>query len=629
MRGIQERALSLALITAIAMGPAVSRGSEGDVAGDGTQRQIVVTASRIEQPLEDVNASVQVITREQLQTFSGRSVTEVLRQATGTYVKDQGSEAFVSIRGFESDHTLILVDGMRRPDKTESSVLSNLHVGEIERIEIVRGPMSALYGSEALGGVINIITRDSVEKTAYGMSLTGGVAEGGQRDTGIANAYANWSGERSSHRLSVEKRKRDDFRVHEDSITTDLRAEDREYLTYNGRFSLNATDSVGWMLDYADQDDEGVGLDINDEPYARVEQERRYFVSGKYEGVVAEGILTTTMGYGVADAISDKGYGEQPTDSSQRQLDTLYTFSPHRHHTISAGLGHRWEDLESSILSAAAERTVNDLLLQDQWRIAAGLELVTGVRYDDYDDYGDAVSPRATLVWRPGRWTARAGYGEGFKAPTLVQLYSDYARGNNYIVGNPELEAETSRTTEVAMGYRFERARMEMVAHYSEIVDMIQLVDTGNRVGSLRERIYRNVDEATIKGVEWTVDAQVTQIWRVDGSLEYLDARDEQTGEKLEDRADWTARIGSTTVLGRTKLHVRVSYLRDYWKDDESTDFASADIRVDYRWSKVSTVFAGIDNLLDAELPENMLWGTSPTDPGARYYYTGVRLEFR
>ena len=123
-----------------------------------TNHQIMVTASRVEQAVVDVNASVQVITADQLKAYSGRSLSEVLQFATGTIVRDLGSSSSISIRGFENGHTLLLVNGLRRTEKYAGSNVNNIALENVERIEIVRGPMSSLYGSEALGGVINIIT---------------------------------------------------------------------------------------------------------------------------------------------------------------------------------------------------------------------------------------------------------------------------------------------------------------------------------------------------------------------------------------------------------------------------------------------------------------------------------------
>jgi outer membrane cobalamin receptor len=134
-------------------------------------KDVFVSAARSEQSLDAVNASVEVINAEKIRTFAGRSLSEVLQYATGTLVRDSGSSSSFSLRGQDSDKTLILVDGLRRTEKYAGANLNNIQLEDVERIEIVRGSMSALYGSDALGGVINIITRGPQKGSTAGVRL--------------------------------------------------------------------------------------------------------------------------------------------------------------------------------------------------------------------------------------------------------------------------------------------------------------------------------------------------------------------------------------------------------------------------------------------------------------------------
>ncbi|MCW8874150.1 MAG: TonB-dependent receptor [Gammaproteobacteria bacterium] len=600
----------------------------------GVLSEVIVSATRIEQPVEDVNASVQVISRDAIESFSGRSIAEVLQFANGMVIRDTGSSATINLRGFDSDHTLILVDGMRRTEKYAGSNVNNISLEDIERIEIVRGPMSALYGSDALGGVINIITRHAGDRPETRAKLTLGATDDGQRETALLHLSRSWASARGTHRIGMEAKYREPFRLDGDSIETDLREENRLFLNYGGRFKLDSGAKVGLVLEYVEQDDEGTGLDRFDNPYDRFERETRYFVGGNYSSTVGDGTLDLNLGYGTSSATVNRGTTEdETTDFDQYQSELSYAWEAVENHFTNVGVGYRLDDVEISTLSRPVDREISHFYAQDQWAISDKVELTVGGRYDDYSDFGDAFNPRATLAWRPGKWAFRISQGTGFKAPTLLNLYmQDMVRGRYLIRGNENLEPEESRTTEGAVTHYFDKGQVEFIVHDSKLTDLITSQATGNLVGGLAEVVYQNLDKAEISGAELRMDFKPTSDSRVHFGLEYLDARDSVSDERLADRPRWQARIGVGRRIGKADMDFRIRHVKDFWAadpvpyaDSYDSSFTTASLHVDYKLSPALSFFGGVDNLFDRDMPDNMAFRGTPDDPGARYFYVGIK----
>jgi len=610
-----------------------------EAADNETPAKIVVTATRIEQPIEDVSASVQVISSEQLEEFSGRSLSEALQYAYGLFLRDLGITSSISIRGFDSGHTLILVNGLRRTEKYAGSNVNNIPLENVERIEIVRGPMSALYGSEALGGVINIITRAPGDKPEVIVRAMAGVVEGDQRQTGILHATANLGGKRFRNRVGVEIKSRGPYKEDDESAITDILGEKRGFVTYQGEISLNDTNKVSILAEYLKQDDSGTGLNARSgETYDRIEQEERYFVSGRYSAAAGIGLLDTQVSHGSSDATVNRGTAEdETTEFGETQAEASYAVEAGPNHFINIGVGYRLDDVSMNTMSKDVEREAYDLFAQDQWDITDTVNLTIGARYDDYSDFGDTLNPRAMLSWKPGPWAFRVGYATGFKAPRLLSLYmKDMIRGHYIIRGNENLQPEKSQTVEAAVSYRFPRGSLELIVHDSRIEDLITSVRSGRKVGRLTETVYQNIDKANIRGAEAIASVNISNNTRVTAGVEYLDAKDGETDERLTDRPRWQARLIMNTRMNKLTLEGRLRHVNGFWAADSSpvgapnysSNFTTVDVRADYAFNNSFTLFAGADNALDESLPENMAFRGVPDDPGARYYYAGMNSRF-
>lgn len=611
-------------------------------------QEMFVTAARSEQALDTVNASVEVIPAEKIKTFAGRSLSEVLQYATGALVKDSGSSSSFSLRGQDSDKTLILVDGLRRTEKYVGANLNNIQLEDVERIEVVRGPMSALYGSDALGGVINIITRGPRRGSEAGVRFMAGQTGDGQRDTAILGGYGNWGDGIIGHRIAFETKRRDPYQLPStDPRITDLNRERRDFLSYRGDVNT-AAGRFDWGVELARQDDTGVGLTRTNTTYTRIENDERNFVTGGYRGRMGDGELSVRLGYGQSDARVNRGTArDELTLLKQTQLEGQYAFEPARNHFTVVGYAYRQDDADISTNSKVAVRNVNALFAQDIWTFQPNVDITLGVRFDDYSDFGNKITPRVAIAWRPDRWTLRAGLGKGFKAPSLLSLYmTSIIRGRFDLRGNPNLQPEESTSGEIAAAYRLDRGQIEVVAHRSNVTNLIASVPTGARgpgcgptptpATSCQIQENQNIGKAVIKGVEVSGSYRLTDAWSLGGSLEYLDALNAITDTQLTDRPTWAAKLSLQWRQGPWQTDLRLRHVRDWYAVDPAilngtpfnTDYTVASLRVAYALNPKTELFGGIDNLGNRLMPGNQTSRGTPDDPGSRFFYAGINARF-
>lgn len=599
-----------------------------------------VTAPVGGQSIQDVQATIEVIDEAELRSFSRRSLADVLQYATGFFIRGGASTSRINLRGFDDDHTLILVDGMRRTVKygNTSADLVGLQLEEVERIEIVRGPMSALYGSEALAGVINIVTKRSSGQRSLTTTIVGGGAEKDQRGTGILSGSMDLGTlGKSRHRVSFEGKKRDDLRVDTDTRYTDLPDEEKLFFSYRGNYDFEADHGLCWDFEYYDQDDEGISSAGN---YPTYEEETRYHFGTKYFNSLAFGDLELNLAYGKNDAESDRTSGAEETDYEQTEGNLFFTRSFFDNHTVTIGFGGRQQTIDHTIYSDVPDRENYNVFIQDQWTIWNVVTLVAGVRYDDYNDFGSTTNPRFTLAWHPGNWNVRVGYGEGFKAPNFSELYSSFTRssGNRtfYVSGDPNLGPEESKSYEAAISYQKRRFGVEVVYHYTELEDLITSVSTlrpptgGNFIF---DTVYQNVSEAEIEGLEVTLAFNPWDFLEITGAWEYLDKIDGETDERLTDYPKNKAKLSVRANYGKANAAFRFLRIMDFYaaglsRTNEESNYTQVDFRIGYELFKGHELFGGIDNMFDEETPENWNRGGGPNDAGERYYYVGYTFKW-
>jgi outer membrane cobalamin receptor len=595
---------------------------------------IVVSTTSLgqEETIEDVQAAVEVLDKKTIKSLSGRSVSQVLNEAIGITVKDTGSTSQIYMRGFEDSHTLILVDGLRRTGKYGHADLNSIQLEDIERIEVVRGPMSALYGADALAGVVNIITKKAVEEDSASITIIAGQAQNHDRDTGIIRANAKIGGENVSHTFSVELKERDDYRLDQATTATDLPEESKKFFSYGNNIKIG-DDTLQTRFEYLKQDDSSIGTDRFANAYDEYEKEKRYQLSGIYNHVGDGYLIDTNFGYGYSDADVDRGTGSETTKYSQAEINSYLFHFTTDDVTNIFGIGAKKEDIEVSMYTQTADRTNYSVLYQNEWDVTDNLSTVIGLRYDYYSDFGPAATPRLSAKYTHGNTEYRIGYGEAFKAPSFTNMYSTFRRGPYTIVGNPSLMPEESKTYELAVGHSGNIYRLDFVYHYSKLDNLIATAP--DSVDPFL-RVYNNINKANISGAELSLTLTPTDRLSVKGSIEYLDTEDETTGDRLTDSARINGKLHLAYVRNAMSYFLNVKTYHDYYAapslprnaPNENTSYTVVDAKVSYAYDENVELFGGIDNILDKQMPDNMQLHGTPNDPGERYFYIGSTIKF-
>ena len=605
---------------------------------------IIVTANRREQPISDVQASVEVITSQQMERFSGASVTEVLRQSVGIDARTSGANSRVSVRGQipgSGNAVLILYDGLPRTGKYGTPNLNLYPFEDVERIEIIRGPMSALYGANASGGVINVITKDAGTGDPLSVRVTAGSAFGGSgegRETAAIGGTANVMTGEVGHRISLDWRSSDPFRF-DGEIEDELSGIDHTSLTYTGLMKTGETGELGWSLEGYWQDDSSLSADRTGTTYDRYEREDRYFGALQYDVELGGGLLELEGSYGYSDGVTNRSHPgpDETTEFTQSLLQGRFS-KDLGSHSLLFGAGAQQEEIELTILSETGEETNLFAFVQDEWKINDALKLNAGVRVDDFEGFGTQVVPRVSVGSRGDGFTWRFGYGEAYSAPGVIQQYGSFVRGGRLIiVGSPDVEAEETTTWEGAIGWRGTRGVVELVYHDSDITNLIQSFNTRefdeNRYLVFR---YANIAEAEISGVELSGSYEVGAGLTVDGAYEYIDALDAMTGERLTGRAEQVFRAGVSWANGPFQANLRARHFDSVWGADPSqrgsapfsSDYTVADIQLGYDFSEKLGISVGIENVFDELTPVNWDRTGQIEDPAGRYAYVSLRYAF-
>ncbi len=484
---------------------------------DVNEETLVVTASATEQNVKDAPASISVITQQDLQRKPVQNLKDVLRDVPGVQLTNEGdNRKGVSIRGLSSSYTLILVDGKRVNSRNavfrhNDFDLNWIPVDAIERIEVVRGPMSSLYGSDALGGVVNIITKKIGQKWTGTLSADTTIQE--HRDRGDTyNGQFFTSGPLIDGVLgmkaygSLAKRAKDDPQSSSNATGETPRIEGFTSRDGNVEFAWTPNENhdftAGYGFDRQDRDSDS--LDRN-----RLEREN-YSLSHNGRWDIGNSELKF---YG--EKVDNKNPGQSGTITSESNaIDGKYVLPLGMiNQLVTFGGEWRHDKLKDPVnLSSGGQSTSASqyaLFIEDEWRIIEPLALTTGIRMDDHQTYGDHWSPRAYLVYNAtDTVTVKGGWATAFKAPSLLQLNPDWTtnscRGSCSIVGNSSASEAPG---------------------YPNFVGWKTV--NGKRVPIFR---YFNVNKARIKGVETEVKIPFGDEWKLTVNYTYNDGRDLSNG---------------------------------------------------------------------------------------------------
>ena len=536
-----------------------------------TLGEVVVTATRSSQPSSETLAATTVIDRAQIEDSSSESLQGLLEQRVpglqmtqnGGYGKSTG----LFLRGTNSDHVLLMIDGVKQNSATTGApAVQHLPLSQIERIEVVRGPRSSLYGSEAVGGVIQIFTRKGEAglqphaKVGYGTHNTRRYSAGVSGGAGGTTFSANLSRFATDGIDSQEGIEPDDDGYHNDSASLSLGQE----LWGGGHAELSLLRAEGTNeFDGSFQNETDF---VQQSAQARFEQP----VSVYWD---------TTLRVGESRDETDNFLdGDKRSFFDTRRIEGSWKnrVFPSSRQEVVLGVDYREDRVDSSTDYAEDSRVNWAGYGRWSWRGEA-FQAQMGLRYDDNEAYSDHTTGDVSLGYRPTEGLrVTASYGTAFKAPTFNDLYFPG-------FGNSDLKAETSRSTELGLLGETEWGSWQIRAFRTRIEDLIQNVDTNND-GFVDSPV--NVEEADIRGLELSTKVRRNG-WRIQPSLTFQDLENADTGNQLRRRAEQTFKLNLQRRWDRWTLGGDILAKSERYDDADNTErlggYGLLNLRAAYR----------------------------------------------
>ncbi len=458
--------------------------------GPDTLEEIVVTAAGFAQAIREAPASISIISRDDLQTKPYHSLAEALADVEGIDVGaavDKTGAPSIAIRGMPSDYTLVLVDGRRQ--NAAGNVTPNNFGGTannfipplsaIERIEVIRGPMSTLYGSDAMGGVVNIITRKIGKEWRGSLGLNATLQQDSDfGDTNGGNLYAAGRVGKAPLGLALWggwfKRGAADIAYVEedgDSVTPWMGANPVAYENFNLglRLSLLVSENHDLWLESTrgrqryDNSAGQVGT-LGSGGYAETQRYHRDQNTLAWTARWGIGTLETSLMDSTTETIGRLIPPGVPGAGNPRTLETTNTVLDTKFvtgfgaHMLSVG-GQYWDaSMHDGVAPQSFAFDQWAVFAEDEWSLRDDLNLTLGVRNDEHSTFGGHVSPRAYLVWNANAsWVLKGGISQGYKTPRVEQLVDGIngfgGQGRIPLIGTPGLKPETSTTSEIGLHY--------------------------------------------------------------------------------------------------------------------------------------------------------------------------------
>lgn len=595
----QRKAL-LAAITVFVMGGVTAQAEELPVY---SFDEVVVTATRTENDVKKVPASTQVITQEDIKRGGATSVRNALSMYANIFQKSKvrGGGHDIIIRGMETKHSLVMVNGRRISNEADANGLGNamsldrININDVEKIEIVRGPSSALYGSEAMGGVLNIITKPSKEQTLLtGLEHTSeDTSHWWHADTGrIGNFSMTFDA-----RFNKINRSMLDTATESDPYGTAQ--------TYNASLNYYVNDH-SYVNAYMDYYSQHLKTDMGTpamKPITLTTSSGKMSLSGQamLEGTGSKAFKQKNYGiswngktdkndwqiqaymskFNWSDTSNTKVLGSIPPAGMEGMFNYLlqkkntYDFNHDEHnmwaiegrdslrvndhHRVTfgaeyvkdkvagTGLGSNGDGVhnitENGKTKSSSEKTLSSYAayLQDEIEYGKWF-IVPAIRYDHHSAYGSHTSPKIGVTYNAtDHFRIKANYGDGFKAPSVSQLFYDLDRmmGSSYVhlTGNPNLKPEKSKSWDLGVEAEFGKGYGSLTYFDNDVDNLIASIPKGKDSNGHNLYRYENVNKARIKGLENTLGYRFNDTLEFKVTSTLLDAKDTSAGKDLTQRA--------------------------------------------------------------------------------------------
>jgi vitamin B12 transporter len=576
---------------------------------------VIVTASRTAQTVDESLASVTVITRHDIERQQAQSIQDLLRGVPGVSISNNGGPGkatSIHLRGTESDHVLVLIDGVKMGSATlGTTAFEQIPIAQIERIEIVRGPRSSLYGSEAIGGVIQIFTRKGGGAFTPFFSIGGG-----SYSTYTASAGISGGGERGWFNLNASGIDTEGFNACTGKPFPDGAGCFTTEPDKDGHQNLSSSLRAGYRFENdIEVDAHALRASSNTEfdgDFVNESESIQQVIGGTIRFSPIE-IWQLTLAAGRSRDESDNFKDgtfvtrfDTERDTASLQND-LYIADDH---LLTLGIDYQSDKVDSNTAYVVSSRDNKGLFTQYQGTFSAH-DLQLSLRRDDNEQFGQRTTGGAAWGYAlANSLRLTASYGTAFKAPTFNELYFPG-------FGNADLRPEESRSFELGLSGSVSWGHWSLNAYETRIDDLIAFDPT--------TFVPANIDQARIRGLEAVVSTQIGG-WSLDTNLTLLEPKNRSSGTNngklLPRRAKQSLRFDADRqfgnyALGATLLAEGKRY-DDLANSRKLGGYATVDLRTEYNLAREWRLQARLENLLDKEYETAAFY----KQPGRSLYLT-------
>ncbi len=645
--------------------------------------EVVVTGTGTEHYLKDAPVQTEVITRRALEQFQARSMEELLAGLSPSLTFHDGSMgSHIQLNGLNNDYILILIDGKRmNGDVGGQNDLNLLNPANIERIEIVKGAASSLYGSDAIAGVINIITKKHHDKTEFTstsrVGAYGDVRESaslgltiGQVKSMTGVNFHHTDGWRNTDLQWNQQQLKPGSTMKTVNRSTNYTLTESLDWNVNNRLSLTASGSYyeRWVVR-----PHGPWSYLPNDFYYRT---YGFAAGGKYR-LGGRNYLTADLSYDrygyfydyklqeVTDYFKDGDRityfpGQRIKQSVQRQVlgQAKGVFYIGDRHLLNTGFEYLYNHLESPHHIDGDRASVYTLAAyaQEEWTAADDVVLTAGARGTVHKETGFNLSPKIAVLYNKGNFRLRASYALGYKSPTVKELYYNYTAtlGGGSLTayhGNKDLKAQTSQYASVGAEYAGRKFQASVTAYANFLRNMIELVEINltaeEKLDEIeKSKMYLNLTQARIWGVDFTFNYQPVQTLTVSGGYSFSDPRAQYPDQGADYMKyipiDATSQHNATLnaswhhTWSRYRLGLavygRYQSVRRYVEDNDADAFQTWRINTAHtllgmkKWTL--TLNVGVDNLFNYVDRTPFGRNRATTTPG-RTVYASALIKFK
>lgn len=753
MRNLNKKKIALLTACVVSAVGHMAFAAEADNYDEYSGADYVVTATKTQLEKKEVPVAVEVVTAQKIKDLGAYSVQDALRLASNVDVQDNGMTGNqVMLRGNDTMHTLILIDGKRMAaENTQSSQnayeLKRINIADVERIEVIRGNGSALYGSDAMGGVINIITKKATtpsmsiamhtgskdEATSFSyasgrqgkvaVKIGGGIEKVRKIDSGVYKSY------------STSGKQKDAIGKYNDASTTNMYGtrrflntginyafDDNHDLDFTMNFMREQLKSDSWNsygADYTNCQMTTLGGFINDMMHVDLksmpsEAANAWLarMSGMLGGTYTVDDLDMSMpnpmtiqhypmrslhfydnnrsdfslGFNGKDGKHD--YNVRAYFSELRKENTSHyinlntntkkdvdfdqnnykqlviegkdSYKMDDNNTLTWGAEYKKDTMDGTHLRDSGSNlkylTINGitkpssevssetvaLYLQDELRVGNKLLLIPAVRVDHHDSFGTHTSPKIGATYSMSdNARIKANYGKGYRAPTLYELYSKMEKSGMapmtvHVLGNPDLNPETSTNFDFGFETELGKLNSKITYFHNDIKNMIDGDDYTGPETITNPGIwskYVNYGKVKISGLETEFGYNFDEHWSLRTVYNYLDAKDQQTGNRLAYRARHNGLVQLTWTDAKENpvtVNLYNRYYFDYHQSNSANyqhdySFSTTGLTVSKQINKNYRVYAGVDNIFN----KSFLYDTYHTySIDGRTWRVGAEMTF-